>query len=268
MEVNFHIPHSLAPLVHVIWEQRSSGSSAWRILPSGKVELIFNLGPRMDRVEGKRVGGSFDPTAWFCFLSGLHTRPLDMSFHNFHVIGVQMEPIAVKALFGIPCEEVRDWAVHGEELLTEIHMIEDHLRGPGTFHEKACWLEGHLHGLFVRSPDIAQAVQLRSAVAVMVAEGKEGQRVRPEDRLGYSRMHTNRLFKEWMGLPPGAYLRLQRFVGAVHHLHGSSGELTSVAYANGYHDQAHFIHSFQNFAGMAPGRYRALRTDLPGQLAL
>ena len=138
MEVNFHIPHSLAPLVHVIWEQRSSGSSAWRILPSGKVELIFNLGPRMDRVEGKRVGGSFDPTAWFCFLSGLHTRPLDMSFHNFHVIGVQMEPIAVKALFGIPCEEVRDWAVHGEELLTEIHMIEDHLRGPGTFHEKAC----------------------------------------------------------------------------------------------------------------------------------
>ena len=167
MEVNFHIPHSLAPLVHVIWEQRSSGSSAWRILPSGKVELIFNLGPRMDRVEGKRVGGSFDPTAWFCFLSGLHPRPLDMSFHN------------------IPCEEVRDWAVHGEELLTEIHMIEDHLRGPGTFHEKACWLESHLHGLFVRSPDIAQAVQLRSAVAVMVAEGKEGQRVRPEDRLGY-----------------------------------------------------------------------------------
>lgn len=95
----------------MIWEQESDTPSNWQILPSGFVELIFNLGPAMENVQGKRVGGAFNPTEEFCFLSGIHTQPLYMSFPRFKIMGVQMHPLAVKAVFGLPCKEVRDWAL-------------------------------------------------------------------------------------------------------------------------------------------------------------
>ena len=144
MQARLYVPRSLFPLVHAIWEQRAEEPQGWKILPSGRVELIFNLGPTMQDLQGKRIGGTFNPTEHFCFLSGLHTRPLFMSFPRFHVMGVQMEPVAVKAFFGIPCEEVRDWAVRGEEVLKEVNAIEDRLRSPGPFEAKARWLEAHL----------------------------------------------------------------------------------------------------------------------------
>ncbi|MBK9176787.1 MAG: AraC family transcriptional regulator [Flavobacteriales bacterium] len=266
MQVQMHIPASLAPLVHAIWEQRAEHPSDWTILPSGRVELIFNLGPRMEDLKGKRVGGAFNPTEQFCFLSGLHTRPLRMSFPRCHVMGVQMEPLAVKALFGIPCVEVRDWAVRGEDVMDDIAMIEDRLRGPGSFTMKAHWLEAHLHGILRSSPELDEAQRMRSAVDEMVRLCMAGEEVHPADFTGYSRMHTHRLFNAWTGLPPGEFLRLRRFINVMGHVHTGEDDLTAVAHQHGYFDQAHFNHHFQRFAGMSPGRYRRDRWLLPGQL--
>lgn len=266
MNARLHIPRSLAPLVHLIWEQRSEDAMAWTILPSGRVELIFNLGPRMEDLHGKRVGGAFNPTEHFCFLSGLHTRPLHMSFPHCHVMGVQMEPLALKALFGIPCVEVRDWAVHGEEVMHGIAMIEDRLRGPGDFAMKAHWLEEHMHGLIRSTPELDEALRMRSAVDRMVVRCMAGENVNPSEATGYSRMHTHRLFNTWTGLPPGEFLRLRRFIHAMGHVHASTDDLTTVAHHHGYFDQAHFNHHFQRFAGMTPGEYRQNHWVLPGQL--
>lgn len=268
MDAQFHLPRSLGPLVHAIWEQRSETPMAWQILPSGRVELIFNLGPALEDVRGKRIDATFNPTERFCFLSGLHTRPLRMSFPRFHVMGVQMQPLAIRALFGVPSVEVRDWAVPGEEILADLAAVEDRLRGPGAFMDKAEWLEAWLRGRLTGSPELRTALSMRRAVDRMLERGRAGERVRPEDWTGYSRMHTHRLFKDWMGLAPGEFLRLERFVRMLRRLHATEDDLTTIAQQSGYYDQAHLNHHFQRFAGMAPGRYRAGRTALPGQLSI
>lgn len=266
MNARIYIPSSLAPLVRLIWEQRSDEPMGWKILPSGRVELIFNLGPSMLDLVGRRVGNAFNPTEHFCFLSGLHTRPLVMRFPRFHVMGVQMEPLAVKALFGIPCIEVRDWAVHGGEILAELNAIEDRLRGPGDFPEKAVWLEQYLHRLLRRAGTMEPALLFRGAVDRMTARTLDGSRHHAEGEIGYSRMHMHRMFNEWLGLPPGEFFRLERFVRTVAAVHAGEESFTTLAHRYGYHDQAHFNHHFQRFAGMSPTQYRSHRWQLPGQL--
>lgn len=268
MLAELYVPRSLRPLVHSIWEQRSETPMGWKILPSGRVELIFNLGPSMRELSGKRVGGAFNPTESFCFLSGLHTRPLTMSFPRFHVMGIQMEPHAVKAFFGVPCVEVRDWAIIGSDLVAGQSEIEDRLRASGSFAERARWLERWLFRKLETSVELDAALRVHHMTERLVQQDPGERRMRPEEFTGYSRMHTHRLFNEWTGVPPGEFLRLRRFVAATACLHASDADLTRIALALGYYDHAHFDRHFQRFAAMCPSSYRQARWDFPGQLKL
>ena len=59
--------------------------------------------------------------------------------------------------------------------------------------------------------------------------------------------------KERIGISPKLYLRLVRFSTAyrMHERHPDHS-WTSIAYASGYYDQAHFIRDFKEFAGVIP----------------
>ena len=59
-----------------------------------------------------------------------------------------------------------------------------------------------------------------------------------------------------MGVAPSQYLRLSRFVRALHLMRGTL-TLTEVAHAAHYFDQAHFCRDFKAIAGTTPGAYRA-----------
>ena len=70
---------------------------------------------------------------------------------------------------------------------------------------------------------------------------------------GYKRME--RAFLKEVGYTPKGYSRLVRFNKAIRRI-GGTDSLTSVGYAAGYYDQAHFIKDFARFAGMTPGKFR------------
>lgn len=251
----------------MIWEQQADSPANLQILPTGFVELIFNVGPAMDNLHGKLVGESFNPTQHFCFLSGLHTKPLAMSFTRFHVMGAQMHPLAVKAIFGLPCNEVRDWAVLGELILPELAEIEDRLRCQGDFLAKARWLENHLSAKVRETSDLHTAFKMQDSIQVAKHKLRFGERVKIESLTGYSRMHTTRLFNDWFGLPPAQTLRLHQFTNAISLFHTSSERLTDVGLQSGFYDQAHFIHTFHEFADMTPGEYKKrMLPHLVGQL--
>jgi AraC-like DNA-binding protein len=266
MILKSYIPVKLRGIVDMIWEQRSDTPTGWKILPSGKVELLFRLGPVVRMHEAKKIGEHNSPLPHFCFLSGLHTRPLSMSFERFHMMGVQMNPIAVRALFGIPGCEIRDYYIEGDALMKNLDQIENELNARPRFIEKAKWLENFLLSKICETAELHTAINLSKVTDEISCNNFFRKITAVEQYLGYSRTQTWRIFTEWFGLSSSPYQRLLQFVHAVNHLHSSPEKLTMIGLNQGYFDQAHFIRSFNEFAEMTPGQYRKLMTHIRGQL--
>ncbi|WP_052598930.1 helix-turn-helix domain-containing protein [Aureispira sp. CCB-QB1] len=60
-----------------------------------------------------------------------------------------------------------------------------------------------------------------------------------------------RRFRAFAGFSPKMYSRIIRFESVLQS-YSNTSNLTDVAYANGYYDQAHFIHDFKTFTGYNP----------------
>ena len=78
--------------------------------------------------------------------------------------------------------------------------------------------------------------------------------------MAVSPRHLRRLFAQCVGISPSDYMRLGRFVDALHLLNAPQPRLTTIAHKAGYYDQAHFCRDFRHFVGMTPIEYRSRRT--------
>lgn len=250
----------------LIWEHEMLDSGSYTALPSGKVEIIFPIRP-VKQLDAVKITPSDNPVNNFsCFLSGLHTRPLKMTFEQFHTFGIQMKPVAVKALFGMPLCEIRDYFVEGSLVFDTINMMEDKLHSCGNFIERAQWFENFLLSKINESPDLHIAIHLDRTIRKFISQEHNGSGKSIRDLMGYSRTQTHRLFNEWFGISVHSYQKLLQFIRTTETLHDTSLKLTEAGLVNGYYDQSHFIRTFQGFAEMTPGEYRKQMTALPGIL--
>jgi AraC-like DNA-binding protein len=88
-------------------------------------------------------------------------------------------------------------------------------------------------------------------------------------RLGLSHKRMISQFDDRVGLTPKLTARLLRFRGSLAFAHGASEpDWSDLAAGYGYYDQAHFIHEFQEFAGMTPAEYHRNRTIYPHYIAV
>lgn len=266
MKFNSYLPTKLTGIVDLIWEQEIPNNGKITVLPSGKVEIIFPIHP-IEQLEAVKITSQDNPVNNYAsFLSGLHTKPLKMTFEKFHVIGVQMKPVGVKALFGIPLCEIRNYYVEGAVVFDTIHIIEEQLKSKSNFVEKAQWLENFLLKKINETADLHIAINLDRAIKKYMLQKQDGSPKTILDILGYSRTQTFRLFNEWFGNSAHSHLKLLQFISATETLHDRNLKLIDAGLKNGYYDQSHFIRTFQEFAGMTPGEYRKQMSDVPGQI--
>ncbi|HMO39923.1 MAG TPA: helix-turn-helix domain-containing protein [Saprospiraceae bacterium] len=266
MKLNAYIPSKLTGIVDLIWEHEMYVPGSYAILPSGKVEIIFPINP-VKQIKAVKMSSADNPVNSFpCFLSGLHTRPLKMTFERFHTFGIQMKPVAVKALFGMPLCEIRDYYIEGTLVFDTINRLEDKLYTIDNFTDRAKWFENFLLSKIDETPDLHNAIHLDATIKNFILEKRHGSAKSVLDVMGYSRTQTYRLFNEWFGLSAHSYQKLLQFISATESLHNPALKLTDIAFENGFYDQSHFIRTFQEFAGMTPGEYRRQMTGLPGLL--
>lgn len=72
-------------------------------------------------------------------------------------------------------------------------------------------------------------------------------------RVGQTRSHFTRAFRDAMGLPPGIFARQLRLARALERIR-TGEKLADVALAYGFADQAHFTRAFKRVYGTSPGR--------------
>ncbi len=78
---------------------------------------------------------------------------------------------------------------------------------------------------------------------------------------GVHPVHLTRMFRRHLHCTPGGYLRRCRLDKAAALLTAGAANLSEVAQACGYFDQAHFSHAFRAAYGMPPSAYRQGLTD-------
>lgn len=256
----------ISHLVISIFERKVTVPLQVTMLPDHTVSLIFNLGEKIKKAQGIKVNSEiFNPTSTFCFITGLHTEPLYFDMKGLHSFGLNLKPSAIRAFWGVPVSEFQDIVVDWQ-IKNELDFIEDNLRKRNSFQERATWLEDYFLEKLKRV-DVGYSTQLGKLMTAIEKDLYSGQRPDIYSYTGYSKMHTNRIFKEWIGLPPGKVLRYRQFLKAIELMHQDKYNLTQIGYSCGFYDQSHFIRVFEEFAKMTPGAYQRQKTPIKGILA-
>ena len=225
-----------------------------KILPRTELELMFNLRGRhrLMEVDGKPLGERYDG-AW---LSGLQRRWLLIeTWEGSHFVAVRLKPWGAWRLLREPMSEVSCRVPLLDQLWGDaIHALEDQLAEAQDAFARFDLLEA-----FIRAKLDQRAAPSADVLgAVHHLHDSSGlQRIDTLCReLGTSRSTLARHFRDQVGLAPKTYARVVRVGAVMRHLatHGPD-HWAMLAEDFGYHDQAHFIHEFQDFCGATPTEY-------------
>ena len=232
-----------------------------RILPTGAAQLIVNLKEDQTRIYDPALPSGCVATAG-TVLCGVQSRyqVIDTSEQEF-VAGVAFRPGGTVPFMRVPAHETSDADVPLEALwghcrtaalrerLLESDSPEAALDALEAILHEACTPWG-LHPAVTFALTAFERAPLTTSVAAVT------------DAIGLSAKRFIEQFKTEVGMTPKRYCRIRRFQRAVTQAHqGPAVDWARVALDCGYFDQAHFIHDFRSFAGLAPTSYQAARTS-------
>lgn len=239
-----------------LWSWRGKPAHAReRILPDGNVQLLVNLAAERLRViePDGRLGSR--PAA---VMSGAYDAPFVIdTVDQTDIVGVAFRPGGGAPFFGMPISELRDDHVPLAELWGSAAV--DALR------ERLLRAPDDAARLDVLDDALLAAALRPPRVTPRIAAGLRALLQRPEVEAaaacsGLSRRAFTRVFREEVGLPPKRWARIRRFQRALAGRHGAR-DLTELAHACGYYDQAHFTRELRAFAGEAPSALLARQRE-------
>jgi len=226
-------------------------------VPSRDVTLILSLGPRID-VGYPDLHVARDGLG--CFLACMHDTWAQTSFTGRQEgIEVNMSPLALHTLLGVPMHELANRVVPLADLLgREADLLVERLAGLGDWEARFALLDAELTARLreatAPSPSIAWAWRRLRASGGGVPVGALA------SEIGCSPRHLLSGFRRYVGLPPKRAARVLRFERVVGLLERSGGRgLGDIAAACGYADQPHLNRDFRAFAGASPGDWLARR---------
>lgn len=264
-----YIPGKLQGLVSMIWEHKMDADSPFNrqtIFPSGCHGLFFRLGKPVIITQAAQYLKDGNPMHDFGFVAGIQTNTISLNFQSYHFLGVQLQPAALYALFGLPAKELTNSALGGSSVFRDLHLVEEQLLHLNTFEERVRCVENWLTRYFEPTSETAMAVRMES-VLKKISQTEPVGKLPYEKLMGYSRSQTHRLFMKWFGLSPGVYWRYKKFLKGLETIHHQDGySLTEIAHASGFYDQAHFTRTFKEFTGILPKIYQKEKSPIPGHI--
>jgi AraC-like DNA-binding protein len=259
----YDVTEELQPFIKCFWSLEELVSATadpqgavqkQRIVPDGCMEMIFHYG---DLYKQYMHDGSFiiQPR---CFVFGQITSPLEIEptgstgiiaarflpdgflpFSSFPIQQMENKAVALHQLFG-------DDAIALEKTVLQTSTNEERIQIISTF------LINRLQTAEVRDRITQSGID-----ALMLSNGQ----LNVDELAGQlqiNRRQLERKFSSAIGLSPkqlSKFIRLQAALKMMNEKKITS--LTSLAYENGFYDQAHFIKDFKEFTGVSPKDFYA-----------
>jgi AraC-like DNA-binding protein len=225
-----------------------------RILPSGTVELVINLGDdeirvydpshpdRVRRYSGTVVSGPYR--------SFIVIDPLQ----HASIIGVHFRPGRAVPVLGVPASELADAHVDLEALWGPAAAeLRERLCAAAAPEKRFAVLEEVLLGRLCQPPRNGAIPVALDAFEQADAAVKVRDIAR---RVGLSQRRFIQLFTAEVGLTPKLYGRVRRFQRARELVRKTTEpDWAAVAVDCGFFDQSHLIRDFGEFSGLSPAAY-------------
>ena len=236
------------------WAHSRGPRPSLREVPFPGIPVIFNLGPAWEIEQPVEPGVKRVDS----FLAGLHTAPafVRAADASWACIELQLTPLGVHRLVGLPMSELANRSVGLEELLPDARVLSARLRDAPSWENRFDLVEEFLLRRLAEaappSPGVEWSWRLLRQTNGRVAIGALA------SELGWSHRRLIARFREQIGLAPKTVARVMRFDRAVAALRsGSQGGLAELAFECGYFDQAHLNREFRELAGTTPAAFAA-----------
>lgn len=261
MDFSFHEPPPvLADSVKAIWCARGTREefdAPEPIVPDGCVEVVFNLGDPFINADT----GALQPRD---LLAGQMTRPvIALPTGEVDLIGVRFRTGRAGAALRIPMWELQDRLIAASDVVRNLDRVADDLRNlPAS--ERLDHL-GRALGDSLADVTNAATHHVDDALAMIDATRGSIAVETIAKRVGITRRHLERQFREYVGLGAKHIARIARIHSALDLLQqqpAMSG--AEIAAECGYSDQAHLIRECQELAGRTPQRLKTTERSLAG----
>ncbi|MFD3002787.1 helix-turn-helix domain-containing protein [Pontibacter toksunensis] len=239
-------------LVDIDWRNTAALTNVWRLIPYGKVSMLFLYGdPHEYSLQGATESMQHTRQA---FLVVQLTQPIWLKLTGrTRLIKIQFKSSGAQRFLPVNMEEFRNvpsldleavWGGAIKELLEQLEEASSDTERIGK-------LNGFLERRLLPQLDLVDYVdytiqQMKACNGNMAIKGLE-------QKLGISTRQLERLFRARIGLSPKEMGKIIRLNGAFSSLEADPGiSLTSLSYEAGYYDQSHFSRDFKSIAGVSP----------------
>ncbi|AKU20845.1 helix-turn-helix domain-containing protein [Massilia sp. NR 4-1] len=252
---------ALRPFIKQLWVHDAAQTAhpgREHVLPTGLAHLVFRLaGPPL------RIYADADDANGAVLREPVLGGPRS-SFYIKEVgppvlsVGVQLEPGALQALFGVSAAELAGRHTPLSELCggqgdSVLQQLNEAVDARQTLAVLESWLAARLPRVHGLHPGVAQIL------GGITHETRVDEMVRASS---YSHRGFNALFSQATGFSPKRYTRLLRFQALLAAVRAQpASPLSELALALGYSDQAHMNREFREFAGLTPLQYRLLAPE-------
>ncbi|MFD9334516.1 helix-turn-helix domain-containing protein, partial [Streptomyces sp. NPDC060028] len=262
-------PAQLRPIVHSYagyWEAAASPYRV-RLVPTGRAVVVISLGEPFAQIRRRQGDASPNSQVTGSLVAGLEDGPRVCDHPGGQeAIRLELTPLGAYRLFALPMSELTNRVVELRDVLgPEAGMLVEQLAATGDWGARFDLLDLALAARLERgprpAPEVSHAWRLLCRAGGAIPVGRIAAEV------GWSQGYLVRRFTEQIGLTPKMSARVLRFHRAVSLLTGESANLTEVAAACGFYDQAHLNREFRALAETTPGQLAAARVA-EGALAL
>lgn len=220
------------------------------LLPDGYAEIVFALDAGYERwAVGEQQRRSVMKRSYV--IGGRSHSVMTSGSRRLKLVGVKLEPQALRRMIGVPLGEFRDATLDLRDLNDKpLLALEDAVAEASSVEGIAAMLDG----FFLRHLDTAAS---EPAVDWLVRDirGARGALsiARASESLDMDERTVERRFAEYIGMTPKKYARIVRFKHSYHALltRGTAAPRDGEHLA-GYYDQSHFIREFRYFTGTTP----------------
>lgn len=190
----------------------------------------------------------------FSAIQGHTHLPKQFSVTGFyHLLGVAFHSYAIPSLFNIPALELNKEFISLDTFLgPEGRILTEKIALAANTQERIQILSNYF--ISVLSKQRLEDKLIVNAIKEIKESNGKLKINTLANNFCLSQKQFTRRFKEFSGFSPKMYSRIIRFESTIQS-YSNLSNLTDITYANGYYDQAHFIHDFKAFTGYNPTQF-------------